>query len=236
MCGRFTQTKELADLNERFGLTPAGPQVRPRYNLAPGQEAAVVIGQPPRLVMMRWGLVPPWADSPSFGYKTINARAETLAEKPVFAGPLRRGRCLVAADGFYEWQPGGKGRAKKPWWFGLPGRDLFAFAGLWETWAGEEDKKLLSFTIVTTQANDLIRPVHGRMPAILSPENELIWLDSGITDPKQVLSLLRSFPPNKMEGHPVSPLVNSAQNDSPECLRPAAPEKGLFDWPADGSS
>jgi len=228
VCGRFTQTKELAALEKRFGLEPGGPQLRPRYNLAPGQEAAVVIGRPPRLLMMRWGLVPPWADGPSFGYKTINARAETLADKPVFAGPLRRSRCLVAADGFYEWQPAGKGRARQPWWLGLPGRKLFAMAGLWEAWAEEGEDKLLSFTIVTTQANELVSPVHGRMPVMLSPEDEAAWLDSGITDPGQLLPLLRPFPSDQMEGHPVSPLVNSVQNDSPECIRPVAPEKGLF--------
>ena len=234
MCGRYTQTKDSAILKDRFGLEPGGAdlggaELRPRFNLAPGQEAAVVLGGPPRLVMMRWGLVPHWAKDTSAGFKTINARAETLAEKPAFKGPLRRGRCLVAADGFYEWSSGGRGGGRQPWWFGLKGNDLFAFAGLWDACDTPDGQRIFTFTIITTQANELVKPVHERMPVILSPESETFWLDPEFEDPKQALTFLRPYSPELMQAHPVSALVNSVKNDSPACLRPTAQERGLFD-------
>ena len=229
MCGRYTQTKDLAVLSERFGLETGGPELRPRYNLAPGQDAAVVMGSPPRLVMMRWGLVPHWAKDAKIGYRTINARAETLAGKPAFREPLKRGRCLVAADGFYEWPSGKRSRSGQPWWFGLEDGELFAFAGLWDAWDAPDGERLLTFTIITTQANELIRPMHERMPVILAPKVEAAWLDLGTEDPGQALSLLAPYPAEEMQGRPVSNLVNSVKNDSPQCMRRAARERGLFD-------
>lgn len=219
MCGRYSQAADLKTLKRRFGLE-GEVALKPRYNLAPSQEGPVVVGNSPRrLKLMRWGLVPSWAEGPSLGPRLINARAETLAERPAFHRAFQSRRCLVLADGFYEWRKE-KG-AKVPMRFVLRNREPFAFAGLWETWKDPQGPELQSFTIVTTGANELLKPVHDRMPAILRPEQEALWLDAGFNDTRALSRLLAPYPPEEMEGYAVSPLVNSPRNDLQRCLEPA---------------
>ena len=219
MCGRFTQTQDLKVLIERFGFTAPDVELSPRYNIAPGQIAAVVTADAEggrALELLRWGLVPFWAKDEKIGYKLINARGETLHEKPSFRNALQKRRCLVLADGFYEWQkvPGGK----QPHYFRLAGGEPFAFAGLWEQWdKGESDEPLRTFTIVTTTPNELVGPVHDRMPAILSADAEDAWLDPAL-EADAARALIRSFPAAEMDSWPVSKAVNSPRTDTPECI------------------
>ena len=216
MCGRYTLTHETMSLCERFSCQAGGLAIVPRYNLAPGQEGAVVVAQEGRLLrLMRWGLIPAWAKEAASGYKMINARAENVAAKPSFKGPLARRRCLVLADGFYEWGRQAGQRAKSPFRFVLAGGQPFALAGLWERWSGPEGREVLSYTIITTPANELVRDVHDRMPAILDPNDEEPWLDPALRDPAALTRLLKPFPTAKMAAYPVSPAVNSVRNDDP---------------------
>ncbi|MFQ5542681.1 MAG: SOS response-associated peptidase, partial [Candidatus Binatia bacterium] len=181
MCGRYTQTASPENLLFRFGFDDHGITLRPRYNLAPGQDAPTVISDGTRVHrMMHWGLVPSWAKDASIGNRMINARAETLTEKRTFKALLGRKRCLVLADGFYEWQK--RERGKLPMRFVLKDREPFAFAGLWDSWRRPDGNELQSFTIITTGANDLLRPVHGRMPVILDREGEGEWLNMDLKD------------------------------------------------------
>lgn len=222
MCGRYTLTSELMILQRRFGFCAEQIRLEPRYNLAPGQEAPVVICEEKNtLRMMRWGLVPFWAKEASIGYKMINARAETLPQKPSFRKPFRERRCLILADGFYEWRKAeGKGK-KLPIRIVLPSREPFAFAGLWDIWKKPDGSLLHSFTIITTQANELLRPVHDRMPVILQPEDEDLWLDPNLKDVTRLTPLLTPCPANALEAYDVSAIVNSPKNDVPECVQPA---------------
>jgi putative SOS response-associated peptidase YedK len=222
MCGRFTQNSEMAVLEERFGVATRGLELKPRYNLAPGQDASVIIQTPERrLTMMRWGLVPAWSKDPFTGPKPINARAESAPDKPSFRQAFRRRRCLVPADGFYEWRlPEVKGGPKVPLIFCRRDRAPFAMAGLWESWHGDEGLKLLTFTILTTEANDLIRPVHDRMPVILLPENESLWLDPNQHDPQALAHLVQPYPDRLMEAYEVSPAINSPAHEGPELIAP----------------
>lgn len=219
MCGRYTLASPGHVVAELFGLGEV-PELRPRYNIAPTQPVAVVraTGDRPRLDMLQWGLVPSWAKDLTIGSKLINARAETVAEKPSFRAALRARRCLVVADGFYEWQPT-SGR-KQPWFFQIGGGRAFAFAGLWERWAPPGIDPIESCTIVTTEANEVVAPVHGRMPVILTPEGCSRWLAGGPTEELQ--ALLAPFPPDEMCAHPVSLRVNSPANDDPACIAAAS--------------
>ena len=165
---------------------------------------------------MRWGLIPSWAKDMSIGNRAINARAETLAEKPMFRTALRRRRCLILADGFYEWVRAGK--ARQPMRILLTTGEPFAFAGLWETWTNPAGETIHSCTIVTTAPNDLTRPIHDRMPVILLPENESVWLNHSIEDASELNGLLTPYPASEMEAYPVSPMVNSPANDIPDII------------------
>ncbi len=221
MCGRFSFAGE--DIEERFEVElPKKLGVTPRYNIAPGQDSSVVVSAEGKRLLRsyRWGLIPSWAKEESIGYKMINARAETLAEKPAYRKAFERRRCLVPADGFYEWLK--EGRLKLPVRFVLKSRETFAFAGLWETWKKPSGEDLSSFTIITTHANDMIRPVHERMPVILLRENEDAWLDPDLNDTAKLQKFLAPYPPDQMEAFKVSTLVNSAKNDRPECIEPTA--------------
>lgn len=221
MCGRYSQTADPDRLVQRFRLDPPGPGVAHRYNIAPTQDAPVIANDAPgRLRLMRWGLIPSWAKDEAIGNRMINARAETLAEKPSFQKPLEWRRCLVLADGFYEWRKI-NGSTKVPMRFVLKSREPFAFAGLWDVWRAQDGREVSSFTIVTTVANDLLRPVHGRMPVILQPEDEERWLDPGRSDPSSFLPMLKTYPTAEMDGYDVSMLVNSPRNDVPACMLPA---------------
>ena len=215
MCGRFTRANDFfsdsADQRaflEQLGLASADA-LPPSYNIAPTQQiAAVRAGDHDghELVMFRWGLVPDWADDLSIGNRMINARAESVAEKPAFRSAFKKRRCLVLADGFYEWQKTGK--AMQPYFIHLKGSKPFCFAGLWERWSKGE-KPVETCTILTTDANKLMAPLHDRMPVIIAPKDYDLWLDAAVQEPERLQSLLRPYPDAEMEAYPVSTLVNS---------------------------
>ena len=197
----------------------------PRYNVAPTQDAPVIFNQgEPDLQMMRWGLIPFWSRDETIGARMINARSETLQEKASFKRPFTRQRCLVLADGYYEWKKAVRG--KIPYRFILEGGKPFAFAGLWDKWQPPDGTPVQSFTIITTEANIMARTVHDRMPVILAPENYELWLDPAQKDLARLQALLQPYPPKDMSCYPVSPIVNNARNDSPQCIEPV-PEPGL---------
>lgn len=217
MCGRFTLTTNLGAIAKSFGVAGFLEEVSPRYNIAPTQPVIVVNDDGTRHLMeMRWGLIPAWAKDPTIGNRMINARAETVATKPAFRVSLRKRRCLVPADGFYEWQPAG--RRKQPVYITLKSREPFSFAGLWETWTSPDGEEIKTCTIITTEANDVLKPIHDRMPVILTKEAESVWLDPAIQDPAKLLPLLTPYPTDEMVAHPVSTWVNNPEHDGPECL------------------
>jgi putative SOS response-associated peptidase YedK len=224
MCGRFSlRARNAALLAEYFDIVDM-PLLKPRYNIAPSQPVPVVRIKPgeakPRreLVMMRWGLISSWAKDPAIGNRMINARAETLAEKPAFRAAVRRRRCLLLADGFFEWQA--SGRSKQPYFIRFRDDRPFAFAGLWESWEGPDHTAIDSCTIITTAANQLIRPLHDRMPVILSPGAYVSWLDSSLENIDEILAMLVPFSSDEMESYPVNTLVNKATHDEPGCIEP----------------
>ena len=227
MCGRYTQHHTGAEVSERFELRELPLDMDPQFNVAPTQTVAVVTEDGTRaLEGMKWGLVPPWAKDPSIGSRLINARAETLGEKPAFRQALKQRRCLIPADGFYEWVK--MGTTKQPMHIRRRDGELFAFAGLWEEWRSPEGWPLRSCTIITVAANELVAPIHDRMPAMLLPEDEALWLDHGVTATERVLPVLRPYPAVEMEAYPVSPRVNKAGVNDPECVR-RADVPSLFD-------
>ena len=224
MCGRFTLRAPASVIAEQFALFEA-PPFTARFNIAPSQPAPVVRMRPDRtegdrgsreLVWLRWGLIPGWAQDPAIGNRLINARAETAAEKPAFRAAMRRRRCLVVADGFYEWQR--TGRAKQPFFIHLRDDRPFAFAGLWEAWEGPGHSAIESCTLLTIGPNELMRPIHDRMPVILPPESYDLWLDPAMQQPNRLTPLLAPYPAEQMETSPVSSLVNNPANDDPRCI------------------
>jgi putative SOS response-associated peptidase YedK len=221
MCGRYTHKLTWPEIVELYGLTePAGPPpaLKPRYNIAPTQLAPVLrqAKNGRELALLRWGLVPGWAKDPSIGNRLINARSETAAQKPSFRAAMRSRRCLVLASGFYEWQKAGK--AKQPWWIGMAGGAPFAMAGLWESWRDPAvGDRLETFTILTTEANAMLAPIHQRMPVIVDRADHDAWL----TGPS-FAQLLRAHPVAGMAAHPVSSWVNSPAHDDPRCEEPVA--------------
>lgn len=223
MCGRFTLTVGLGEIKRYFQaeeLTQMDHALR--YNIAPTQSVPIVVCRENtrRLVPMRWGLIPRWAKDVSIGNRLINARSEGLSEKPAFRHSFRRKRCLVPADSFYEWRKDASGK-KQPMRILFAGGGLFAFAGLWDQWTDPgEGHTIHSFTIITTHANDKVRPIHHRMPVILDRSEEDLWLDPGMEDPALLKPLLEPCDPDPMRIHPVSPIVNSPKNDQPECILP----------------
>ena len=236
MCGRFTLRTPLARVAEIFELGPVPEWARlqpPRYNVAPSQAVAAVRWNAekarPELVPLDWGLVPHWADDPAIGNKMINARSETVATKPAFRDALRRRRCLVLADGFYEWQR--QGSAKQPYYIRLKDQAPFAFAGLWDRW-DKLGTLIESCTIITTTANDVLRPLHERMPVILNRQQCAAWLAEGALETPALQALLQPFPAEYMTAYPVGTVVNSPRHDVPQCIEPAAKGKvqqSLFD-------
>lgn len=221
MCGRYTQTADARTLAGRFRLAKLGVEVRPRWNLAPGQEAPVVFLEGGRrLGLHRWGLVPAWAKDPTIGHMLINARAETAAEKPAFRGPFRTRRCLVPADGFYEWRRAGK--ARLPVRFARADGAPLSFAGLWDEWRSPEGERLRTYTVLTTAANALVAPVHDRMPVILREADEALWLDPS-AGPEALRGLLVPYDAGAMTARPASARLNSPRDDDPGLLTPEAP-------------
>ncbi|MGC9393254.1 MAG: SOS response-associated peptidase [Anaerolineae bacterium] len=218
MCGRFTLGVNLDDLIEAFPDFTFPPETEPRYNIAPTQNVMVVPNNTAGHVsFFRWGLIPSWAKDPAIGNRLINARGETLAEKPSFRAAYLRRRCLILADGFYEWQvvPGSK--TKQPMYIQLATKKPFAFAGLWELWR-PDDTPILSCTIITTEPNALLAPIHNRMPVILPPDAYALWLDPAEQKPAALNHLLTPYPAGLMTVYPVSRLVNSPSNDTPDVV------------------
>ncbi|MBX7164944.1 MAG: SOS response-associated peptidase [Pirellulales bacterium] len=220
MCGRFTLRQPPRQLAIHFGIDEP-PALRPRYNIAPTQDVAIVRLAPDghrELVELRWGLVPSWSQDPTIGSRMINARGETLAEKPSFRAAFKERRCLIPADGFYEWLKVDK--QKQPQFIHLPDDEPFAFAGLWEAWRGS-DPPLETCTIVTTEANSRLRGLHERMPVILDPADYAAWLDPQLRDPQRLMPLLAARPNALLETRPVSRRVNAPTYDDEGCLAPA---------------
>lgn len=219
MCGRFSFSPLAKIIEDRFDVKVDSTRYKPRYNSAPSQDLAVISNVSPHEVSFyRWGLIPFWAKDKSIGNKLINAKAETIAEKPSFKNSLKRKRCLVLSDGFYEWKSVDK-KEKIPYRITLKDNGLFAMAGLWDSWKDSDGTVIHSFTIITTTPNSLMENIHTRMPVILKREFEKAWLTDDNTDFLQ--TLLKSYPENEMTAYPVSKLVNSPVNDVPELLKPA---------------
>ena len=218
MCGRYTLT-DRSSLATRFGLFGLGePADDPRFNVAPSQQVPVVVGTPEGRVLrlMRWGFQPAWMPKPKRP-PPINARGETLLARPLFRGAVARGRCLIPADGFYEWAAVPDSKKKRPMYLRLADGELFGFAGLHVE--GPEAHETCA--IITTAANEVVAPIHRRMPVILDPEDEGLWLDPAVTDAAAVLACLHSLANGRLEIYPVGPLVSSVRNEGPELIQPA---------------
>jgi putative SOS response-associated peptidase YedK len=231
MCGRYTlATPDPAAIRDRFGIGES-IEVRQRFNVAPGDEVLAVTTDKegkPRGDLLRWGLVPSWSKTPDTGLKMINARLETVTERPAYRRAFERFRCLIVADGFYEWQRQPVG-PKQPFHITRDDGGLFAFAGLWSIWHGDGDSRLRTCTILTTAANSAISGLHDRMPVILAPEAERSWLNLD-TPPDELQRILAGLPPEKTSLSPVGFAVNDAHYDGPECLAPPVPsgQEALF--------
>jgi putative SOS response-associated peptidase YedK len=218
MCGRYSLATDIEGLADRFDFRATGLTYQVRFNVAPTQQVLTVTndGSENQAQMMKWGLIPFWAKNPSIGNRMINARAETIAEKPMFRQAFQKRRCLVVADGFYEWRK--EGKSKIPMRIILKSGEPFGFAGLWETWKSPEGEPVQSCTIITTVPNAVMEPIHNRMPVILPREAESIWLDQEQHDKDTLESIMIPYPPNKMEAYPVSMLVNSPRNETPDVI------------------
>jgi putative SOS response-associated peptidase YedK len=228
MCGRFTAKFEFSDIRVHWNPDRDLPKYTPRFNIAPEQISPTI----PVIVrnrganecrLMHWGLIPHWAADPSIGNRMINARAETLTELPSFKPLVDRRRCIIPTDGFYEWRK--EGKRKVPMWVHLKTKEPFALAGLWDVWRKTDGGKVESFTIITTEPNELIQPIHNRMPVILRQEDEEQWLDVSRTAFVKVRLLLKPIPASLMDAHDVSPIVNSAKYDGPECIQPVSDDE-----------
>ncbi len=233
MCGRYSQSKTPAKTMERFGIKgPAPKNMKARYNIAPSQDAPVVFrDEENRLELFRWGLIPSWAKEASIGNRMINARGETVQTKPSFRKSFKRYRCLVPADSFYEWKLNPDGKTKTPMRIRLKSEETFALAGLWDHWKNKDEtdgEEIRTFTIITTEANPTLAPIHERMPVILKPEDEDLWLDPE-TEPEKLLKMLAPYPSDSLadgiaaplEAYAISKFVNSPRNDTIECFEPA---------------
>ncbi len=214
MCGRFTLTVSIDTVAKLFGVAPTIDSAA-RYNIAPMQEVVSILREndenTAHMEWLQWGLVPSWAKDEGIGSKMINARAETLAEKPSFKRLLRNRRCLVVADGFYEWKK--EGTAKTPMFITLKDGEPFAFAGLWDQWRSPDGREIRSCTLITTQPNELVSTIHDRMPVILPANTRNIWLDTELHEEQALLPLLAPYPASEMTARAVSRLVNNPKNE-----------------------
>ncbi|WP_414585045.1 SOS response-associated peptidase [Scytonema sp. PCC 10023] len=221
MCGRFTLSQTAEAIYQTFHVNKI-PDLEPQYNIAPTQMVAAVLHNPEtkqrEFQKLRWGLIPSWAKDLGMGAKLINARAETAAEKPAFRSAFKHRRCLVVADGFYEWQT--KEGKKQPFYFHLKEGKPFGFAGLWEQWQSPQGEEITSCTILTTKCNELLEPIHERMPVILQPQDYDLWLDPQVQTPEPLQQLLHPYPSEAMMAYPVSTVVNSPKHNSPDCIKP----------------
>lgn len=222
MCGRFTLLATGDEIAAEFDL-PAAPDVRPRYNIAPTQSVLAIRTAADGMrdgVPLHWGLIPSWSRDPSMAARMINARGETLTEKPAFRGAFKERRCLIPCSGFYEWRPIEGAKRKQPYFIRMADESLFGLAGLWERGKDAEGKQIESCTVITTEPNDLIRPLHDRMPVILDRRNFSQWLECSKQDLSKLTSLLCPFPAVRMFAFPVGLTVNAARNDTPACIEP----------------
>ena len=221
MCGRYRLSRRKQMIEEYFE-TENEVDWEPRYNIAPSQPVGIIRQDPSKperhFSLARWGLIPSWATDASIGFKTINARAETVADKPAFRDAFVSRRCLLPADGFFEWSR--RGKEKQPFHFGMQDDSLFAFAGLWDRWKDPSGTVIESCTILTTTPNSLLVDVHDRMPVILRPDNYDLWLDPGFKDVKALAEVLAPFDAAKMRSFPVSTRINAVANDDPDCVVP----------------
>ncbi|WP_168121937.1 SOS response-associated peptidase [Paenibacillus sp. HB172176] len=234
MCGRYTLTITLEELLMRYGIDETTIPYSPKYNIAPRQMVLAIVhdGSKNRMGELSWGLVPPWADDPKIGSGMINARAETAAAKPAFKDALKRKRCLIPADGFYEWQEieqNGKKR-KQPMRVVAKDRSIFSLAGLYETWQSPGGDKLSSCTILTTTPNELMKPIHDRMPVIVHERDEALWLDRSVQDPARLERLLAPYPSHELEAYPVEAAVGNVRNDDASLIAPQAEDEQLRLW------
>ena len=220
MCGRFALVI-VKGFWTRFAVIDHQAQLTPRYNIAPTQEVPIIVGESPnKVVMMRWGLVPSWAKDPKIGNRLINARAETVSTKPAFRASLKSKRCLVPASGFYEWKRAAEG--KVPYYIHRKDDEIFAFAGLYDRWKSPEGSEMLSFTIITTTPNSLMKEIHDRMPVILKREDEETWLAKDALETDSITRILSPYPARMLEAYRVSTAVNNPQNESEGLVKPVA--------------
>ncbi len=223
MCGRFTNNAKPEQIKKEFKVGAKNPNLfQPRFNIAPAQRIDVVLESENERILsqLKWGLVPSWSKDTSISKGLINARAETLSEKPSFREAFKSRRCIIPASGFYEWQKKETG-AKQPFYFYLKEKEVFGFAGLWEQWLDKQTGELLeTCTIITTEANEVLKPVHERMPVILKPENYDDWLDVKVKDTDKLQELLKSYPSEEMDSHTVSKNINYPDKDSPDLIKP----------------
>ncbi|MBI5825705.1 MAG: SOS response-associated peptidase [Chloroflexi bacterium] len=221
MCGRFTLTVNPAELQDAFGDFIFPNQFAPRFNIAPSQPVLAIPNDAKNKAdFFSWGLIPSWSKDPTIANRLINARGETIAEKPSFRGGFKYKRCLIPADGFYEWKAQGGEKTKVPYFIHMKDRQPFAFAGLWDEWRSPDGGTLLTCTIITTEPNELMATLHNRMPVILDQKDYEQWLDAAPQTPERLLPLIKPFPADKMSAYAVSTLVNKPGNDRPECVVP----------------
>jgi putative SOS response-associated peptidase YedK len=220
MCGRFAQIETITDLIKAYFIDDVLTEITPSYNIAPGSKILSIIRKDGKrlLVDFQWGLIPHWAKEAAIGHKTINARAESISEKPSFRNAFKARRCLIPANGFYEWKQ--EGRIKVPHYIRLESCRSFAFAGIHESWMSPGGKEVNTCAIITTGPNEVMGQIHNRMPVILGDNYHGPWLDPDLR-PEDALALLKPYPGNDMEAYPVTTLVNSPKNDTPDCIRPA---------------
>ena len=221
MCGRFTLFEADKILSKEFGVTGL-PPLSPRYNIAPSQPVTAVrataTGSGREFAFLRWGLIPSWSKDPLIGNRLINARSETVQEKPSFRNAFRRHRCLIPTNGFFEWQR--QGRGKQPYFVRMRDERLFAFAGLWDRWESPDKRVIETCTILTTAANTVLAPIHDRMPVIVPHGEYARWLDTSLQDTGSLAPLLVPYPPEEMLAFPVSFRVNAPSNDDEGCVAP----------------
>lgn len=221
MCGRYSQSQSAEVIAQAFQVDNV-PTLKPRYNIAPTQSVLTILQTSAstnrQFKMLHWGLIPSWAKDPKMGARLINARAETVAEKPAFRTAFRQRRCLVLADGFYEWQQQEAKKQKQPFYFRLSDERPFAFAGLWEHWQDATGEEIESCTLLTTEPNELMCPIHNRMPVILDRKDYDLWLDPEVKKSELLQPLLRPYASEEMTAYPVSKAVNKPSNDSTECI------------------
>jgi len=223
MCGRFVMHLAITEVTEEFDVYDVEWIWEPSYNIAPGQNIAGILKKDGNksLTTLRWGLIPSWAKEEAIGYRMINARAETLTQKPTFSRPFKTQRCIIPANGFYEWRQEETKKRKTPFYVQLGSGKPMGFAGLYDTWKSQDGKIITSCTIITTTPNEIIAPLHNRMPVIIESNKREMWLDKTIQDPHELMPLLKPYDAHDMEAFEVSDRVNSPKFNSPDCIKPA---------------